>query len=65
MRQVFKNRDGRLLGWADRSGARTTVRDQNGRLVGWYDIERNETRNRDGMLVGHGDILAALILAAP
>ncbi len=64
MRQVFKNRDGRMLGWSDRAGARTTGRDQNGRMVGWYDIVRNETRDQDGRLVGHGDLLAALISSA-
>jgi YD repeat-containing protein len=62
MRQTYKDRDGRLLGWTDQAGARTTGRDRDGRLVGWYDIVRNETRDQNGRLIGHGNLLSALIL---
>ena len=60
MRQVYKDRDGRLLGWTDCAGARTTGRDRDGRLLGWYDVVRNETRDASGRLIGRGDLLARL-----
>lgn len=64
MRQMYRDRNGLLLGWSDRAGGRITGRNRNGRLVGWYEIARDETRDRDGRFVGHGDLLAALIASA-
>ena len=64
MRQVFKDRDGRRLGWSERAGTRTTGYDADGRIVGWYEIGRNEIRDRDGRLFGNGDLLAALITSS-
>ena len=64
MRHTYRDRNGLLLGWSERNGDRLTGRNRNGRLVGWYEISRDETRDRDGRLVGHGNLLAGLIAAA-
>lgn len=64
MRQMYRDRNGLLLGWADRAGGRITGHNRNGRLVGWYDIALNQTRDRDGRLAGYGDLLAGLISSA-
>lgn len=62
LRQHYRDRSGRLLGWCERSGNRIHGRDRTGYLLGWYDIARNETRDRAGRLIGRGDMLAALII---
>ena len=61
MRQEYRDRAGRLIGWTEHRGLRIEGRARTGTLVGWYDGHYNETRDRAGRLVGSGDILAALI----
>jgi len=62
MRQEFRDRAGKLLGWREQSGRRIMGRNQAGALVGWYDTVANETRDQAGRLVGRGDMLATLIV---
>lgn len=60
MRQEYRDRAGRLIGWREHRLSRVEGRDQAGFLVGWYDPNRNETRDRAGRLIGQGDMLASL-----
>lgn len=64
MRQEYRDRAGRLIGWREDRSGRIDGRDRTGYLVGWYDPRRDETRDRAGRLVGAGDVLAALIWSA-
>lgn len=61
MRQEYRDRAGKLLGWREQSGRRIMGRSHTGALVGWYDTVTNETRDQAGRLVGRGDMLAGLI----
>jgi hypothetical protein len=48
---------------AQRSDGRLEGRDANGRLMGTYDPRRDETRDRNGALVGRGNQLSHLVLS--
>lgn len=64
MRQEYRDRTGMLRGWTESSGRRIKAHDRTGYLLGWYEPARDETRDRSGRLLGHGDMLAALIWGA-
>jgi YD repeat-containing protein len=61
MRQYLRDSNGRLIGWREEGMVgRINARDNAGRLVGWFDPARNETRDVNGRLLGHGDLLGSL-----
>ena len=62
MRQEYRGRMGKLLGWRVQSGRRVLGHIHTGALVGWHDTVTNETRDQAGRLVGRGDMLATLIV---
>lgn len=64
MRQEYRDRTGSLLGYREQRGDRADCRDRMGSLVGSYYPARDETRDRFGIFVGHGDLLSALISSA-
>ncbi len=61
-RQELKDRNGRLVGWTEKSGCRVEGRDVGGRLKGWFHPAVNETYDAGGRLVGKCDLLAALMM---
>jgi len=62
VRQEYRDRMGKLLGWRIQLGRRILGHIHTGAQVGWYDTVMNETRDQAGRLVGRGDMLAALIV---
>lgn len=62
MRQEYRDRTGKLLGWRIQSARRVCGHIHTGALIGWYDTVTNETRDQAGRLVGRGDMLATLIV---
>ena len=59
MRQEYRDRAGRLIGYTQKSGSRVEARDPSGHLLATYDPSRNETRDPSGRLVGTGDRLSS------
>jgi len=62
VRQEYRDRMGKLLGWRIQSGRRVLGHIHTGAQVGWYDTVTNETRDQTGKLIARGDMLAALIV---
>lgn len=59
---ALRDRSGVLLGWIEPHGRVIQGKDKAGSLVGWYDPRQNLTRDGNGVLVGSGDLLSALIV---
>ena len=57
----LKNKDGKLIGVLWYFANKEEIRDATGKLKGVYFYKSNQTRNRNGELVGIGNLLAALI----
>ena len=57
----IRNRDGRIIGWTEERGNCTYLLEANGRQIGHYNHDLNETRDRDGCLVGKGNLLMTLL----
>ena len=64
MRQEYRDRTGMLRGWTERAAGRIDARDRSGFLLGWYGPRCDETRDRTGRFMGHGDLTASLIWSA-
>ena len=61
---VLRDRNGNRIGSREqRSNADVIGRDRHGNRVGTYDAARDRTLDRNGNLVGYGDLLAILIEA--
>lgn len=58
----LRDRNDVLLGWIEPRGRLIQAKDKNGSVVGWYDPRQNVTRDRNGVLVGTGDLLSALVV---
>lgn len=58
----LRDRNDVLLGWIEPRGRLIQAKDKNGSVVGWYDPRQNVTRDRNGVLVGTGDLLSALVM---
>lgn len=59
----LRDRNGNLLGRiTERSNHVLEGRDRNGNLRGTYDPRSNETRDWNGNLVGHGNMLSSLVV---
>ena len=59
---ALRDRSGVLLGWIEPRGRLIQAKDKKGSVVGWYDARQNVTRDRNGTVVGTGDLLSALIV---
>ena len=57
----LRDRTGRLLGTIDVRSNRQELRDRTGTYLGTYDSSCDQTRDRDGRLVGSGNLLMTLI----
>ena len=58
----IRDENGRFMGKIESvSDSRLAARDCHGRLVGRYDVNTNQTRDRNGKLVGTGYLLPRLI----
>lgn len=62
--QVLRDRRGLVIGRLEQQGStgKVIARDAHGLLVGTYDLREGTTRNARGLVVGRGDILAALLV---
>ena len=59
----LRDKNGNLLGRIiQRSDGKLEGRDKNGNLRGTYDPRTDETRDRNGNLVGHGNMLSGLVV---
>ena len=64
LRKMFKplrNQNGKLLGLVRDYDGRTELRDAGGRLLGYYYQKANQTRDKNGHLVGYGNLLTKLL----
>ncbi len=59
---ALRDRSGVLLGWIEPHGRLIQAKDKNGSVVGWYDPRQNVTRDANGVVVGRGDFLSALVV---
>ena len=59
---ALRDRSGVLLGWIEPQGRVIQAKNTAGSVVGWYDPRQNVTRDKNGLLVGTGDLLSALVL---
>jgi hypothetical protein len=61
MFKPLRNQNGRLLGLVRDYNGRTELRDAGGRLLGYYYQKANQTRDKNGHLVGYGNLLTKLL----
>ncbi len=61
MYKPLRNQNGRLLGLVRDYDGRTELRDAGGRLLGYYYQKQNQTRDKNGHLVGYGNLLTKLL----
>ena len=61
MYKPLRNQNGRLLGLVRDYDGRTELRDAGGRLLGYYYQKANQTRDKNGHLVGYGNLLTKLL----
>ena len=61
MYKPLRNQNGRLLGLVRDYNGRTELRDAGGRLLGYYYQKQNQTRDKNGHLVGYGNLLTKLL----
>ena len=65
-KQMLRDRRGRILGWTeDGVAGKLNIRDWQGRLLGWYDTRRDTTHDKQGRLVGRGNLLTTLLPPRP
>jgi hypothetical protein len=61
-KQLLRDRTGRILGWYDDGTAgKIYLRDWMGRICGWYEPKTNYTRDKQGRIVGRGNLLTTLL----
>ena len=54
------------MGWIDNSiTGKLYIRDWMGRICGWYDIRTNLTCDKQGRIVGRGNLLTTLLPPRP
>jgi len=61
MFKPLRNQNGKLLGLVRDYDGRTELRDAGGRLLGYYYQKANQTRDKNGHLVGYGNLLTKLL----
>lgn len=59
--QELRDRTGRLLGTLYVQSDCQELRDRTGSYLGTFDAKANETRDRNGRLVGSGNLLMTLL----
>lgn len=54
---VYKDRSGRIIGYADRYGSQTVLKNNSGQIIGYMNDYGNQTvyKNRSGEIVGYGN----------
>lgn len=62
---VIRNRASKELGYirTDSKGKQTAYNNKDEK-IGWFDPTLNYTKNNNGKVIGHGNLLASLILKA-
>lgn len=62
--QILRDRRGLVIGRLEQQGStgRIIARDARGLRVGTYDPREGTTRDARGLVVGRGDLLAALLV---
>ena len=64
-KQYLRDKRGRILGWLDHVNDKIYIRDWMGRICGWYEPKTNYTRDRQGRIVGRGNLLTTLLPPRP
>lgn len=64
-KQYLRDKRGRILSWLDQVNDKIYIRDWMGRICGWYEGKTNYTRDRQGRIVGRGDLLTTLLPPRP
>ena len=64
-KQYLRDQRGRILGWLDQVNDKLYIRDWMGRICGWYDTKTNYTRDKQGRIVGRGNLLTTLLPPRP
>ena len=64
-KQYLRDKRGRILGWLDQVNDKRYIRDWMGRICGWYEPKTNYTRDKQGRIVGRGDLLTTLLPPRP
>lgn len=60
--QVLKNSSGYIIGFISTGYASVqTIKDKNGYVKGVYDPRTNTTKNKNGHIIGTGNLLVTLI----
>jgi len=59
--EILRDRSGHLLGRIKEVNGEYELRDVNGKLLGWYNPKTNATRDRNGRLIGRGNLLVSLL----
>ena len=59
--QNLFDRNNKLIGMVKTSGSWRQLFSRNAKLLGWYDIKTDITYDRNGKLIGHGDLTFTLI----
>lgn len=65
-KQYLRDKRGRILGWREQGvNDKLYIRDWMGRIWGWYESRTNLTRDKQGRIVGRGNLLTALLPPRP
>ena len=61
-KQYLRDKRGRILGWREQGvNDKLYIRDWMGRICGWYENKTNYTRDKQGRIVGRGNLLTTLL----
>lgn len=61
MTKDLRGRDGRLIGRIADDGNSLRIKNRDGKYLGYYNKKTDQTHDRDGRLVGYGNLLTTLI----
>ena len=64
-KQYLRDKRGCILGWLDQVNDKLYIRDWMGRICGWYEPKTNYTRDKQGRIVGRGNLLTTLLPPRP
>ena len=57
----LRDRKGTVIGKFKETNGKQEIRNKAGNILGWYDPITNQTRDREGHIVGKGNLLTSLI----
>lgn len=63
--QYLRDRNNQLMGKISEVNNKLVLRDKNGLLLGYYDKRTDKTRDRNGRLIGKGNLLTMLLCNKP